>query len=144
MQAFLKSSGECFQLQPRTVIGRHGGCDVVLQSAGVAERHAALDFSPSDGSFVLQDFNSLHGTFVNGCQVQNAAVRVNPGDILRFGAGGVAFRLVVDGAAQVRMGAAPQGRIEACCLGRVDGNAQGKGAQGRVGTALHEKMHEDG
>ncbi|XP_051493058.1 forkhead-associated domain-containing protein 1 isoform X3 [Apus apus] len=76
MRAFLKSPGGCFQLKPRTVIGRHGGCDVVLQSAGAAERHAALEFSPSDGCCVLQDFGSLQGTFVNGCQVQNAAVGV--------------------------------------------------------------------
>ncbi|XP_051493066.1 forkhead-associated domain-containing protein 1 isoform X9 [Apus apus] len=101
MRAFLKSPGGCFQLKPRTVIGRHGGCDVVLQSAGAAERHAALEFSPSDGCCVLQDFGSLQGTFVNGCQVQNAAVGVSPGDILRFGAGGAAFQLLVDGAARV-------------------------------------------
>ncbi|NWH41126.1 FHAD1 protein, partial [Chloropsis hardwickii] len=74
------------------------------QSAGVADRHAALEFSASDNSFILQDFNSPHGTFVNSCQVQNAAVRVRPGDILSFGTAGAFFELVVDGAAQVRVG----------------------------------------
>ncbi|XP_029818244.1 forkhead-associated domain-containing protein 1 [Manacus vitellinus] len=102
MRAFLKSSEGCFQLKPHTTtIGSHRGADIVLQSAGVADRHAALEFSPSDNSFILQDFNSPHGTFVNSCQVQNAAVGVRPGDILRFGTAGVAFELVVDGAAQV-------------------------------------------
>ncbi|KAM9217775.1 forkhead-associated domain-containing protein 1 [Leptosomus discolor] len=102
MRAFLKSSEGCFQLKPHaTTIGRHEGSDIVLQSAGVADHHAALEFAASDYSFVLQDFNSPHGTFVNGCQVQNAAVEVSPGDILRFGAGGASFELVVDGAAQV-------------------------------------------
>ncbi|NXV73945.1 FHAD1 protein, partial [Atlantisia rogersi] len=102
MRAFLKSSEGCFQLRPRvTTIGRHGGSDIVLQSAGVADRHAALEFAPSDNSFVLQDFNSPQGTFVNGCRVQNAAVKVNPGDILRFGSRGASLELVVDGAAQV-------------------------------------------
>ncbi|NXX56549.1 FHAD1 protein, partial [Scopus umbretta] len=105
MRAFLKSSEGCFQLKPHTTtIGRHEGSDIVLQSAGVADHHAALEFAASDNSFVLQDFNSLHGTFVNGCQVQNAAVGVSPGDILRFGAGGASFELVVDGAAQVSVG----------------------------------------
>ncbi|NXT43362.1 FHAD1 protein, partial [Pelecanoides urinatrix] len=104
MQAFLKSSEGCFQLKPHTTtIGRHRGSDIVLQSAGVADHHAALEFAASDNSFILQDFNSLYGTFVNGCQVQNAAVRVSPGDILRFGAGGASFELVVDGATQVRV-----------------------------------------
>ncbi|KFQ43265.1 Forkhead-associated domain-containing protein 1, partial [Nestor notabilis] len=105
MRAFLRSSEECFQLKPHTTtIGRHQGSDIVLQSAGVAEHHAALEFTASDNSFCLQDLNSPHGTFINGCQVQNAAVRVSPGDVLRFGKGGAAFELVVDGAAQVRMG----------------------------------------
>ncbi|NXF69220.1 FHAD1 protein, partial [Ciccaba nigrolineata] len=105
MQAFLRSSEGCVQLKPcTTMIGRHEGSDIVLQSAGVADHHAALEFSASDNSFVLQDLNSPHGTFVNGCQVQNAAVKVIPGDTLRFGTGGASFELVVDGAAQVRMG----------------------------------------
>ncbi|NXK09411.1 FHAD1 protein, partial [Herpetotheres cachinnans] len=103
MRAFLKSLEGCFQLKPRTTtIGRHEGSDIVLRSAGVADRHAALEFIAWDKSFVLQDFNSPHGTFVNGCQVQNAAVRVRAGDSLRFGTGEAAsFELVVDGAAQV-------------------------------------------
>ncbi|XP_017687450.1 PREDICTED: forkhead-associated domain-containing protein 1 [Lepidothrix coronata] len=102
MRAFLKSSEGCFQLKPHTTtIGSHRGADIVLQSAGVADRHAALEFSASDNSFILQDFNSPHGTFVNSCQVQNAAVGVRPGDILRFGTAGAAFELVLDGAAQV-------------------------------------------
>ncbi|NXA93175.1 FHAD1 protein, partial [Melanocharis versteri] len=87
-RAFPKSSG-CFQLKScTTTIGSHRGADIVLQSAGVADRHAALEFSASDSSFILQDFNSPHGTFVNSCQVQNAAVRVRPGDILSFGTAG--------------------------------------------------------
>ncbi|NXM03602.1 FHAD1 protein, partial [Tyrannus savana] len=112
MRAFLKSSEGCFQLKPHTTtIGSHGGADIVLQSAGVADRHAALEFSASDSSFVLQDFNSPHGTFVNSCQVQNAAVRVRQGDILRFGTEGAAFELVLDGAAQVRLGGTALGRV---------------------------------
>ncbi|KAM6402773.1 forkhead-associated domain-containing protein 1 [Rhynochetos jubatus] len=100
MQAFLRSSEECFHLKPHTtMIGRHEGSDVVLQSAGVADRHAALKFTAWDNSFILQDFNSPQGTFINGCQVQNAAVKVSPGDILRFGAAGAPFQLVVVGAA---------------------------------------------
>ncbi|NXA71237.1 FHAD1 protein, partial [Mohoua ochrocephala] len=79
------------------------------QSAGVAGRHAALEFSASDNSFILQDFNSPHGTFVNSCQVQNAAVRVRPGDILSFGTAGAPFELVVDGAAQVGLGLPGEG-----------------------------------
>ncbi|XP_053853349.1 forkhead-associated domain-containing protein 1 isoform X2 [Vidua macroura] len=102
MPAFLKSPEGCFQLKSHTTtIGSHKGADIVLQAAGVADRHAALEFSASNNSFILQDFNSPHGTFVNSCQVQNAAVRVRPGDILSFGSAGASFELVVDGAAQM-------------------------------------------
>ncbi|NXQ00406.1 FHAD1 protein, partial [Vidua macroura] len=95
--AFPKRSG-CFQLKSHTTtIGSRRGAE----AAGVADRHAALEFSASDSSIILQDFNSPHGTFVNSCQVQNAAVRVRPGDILSFGTAGASFELVLDGAAQV-------------------------------------------
>ncbi|NWX53334.1 FHAD1 protein, partial [Promerops cafer] len=97
-----KRSG-CFQLKSDTAtIGSRRG-DIVLQSAGVADRHAALEFSASDNSFILQDFNSPHGTFVNSCQVQNAAIGVRPGDILSFGTAGASFELVLDGAARGRV-----------------------------------------
>ncbi|XP_037235957.1 forkhead-associated domain-containing protein 1 [Falco rusticolus] len=103
MRAFLRSSEGCFELSPRTTtIGRHPASDIVLRSPGVAHHHAALAFIAWDQSFVLQDLNSPHGTFVNGCQVQNAAVRVTAGDSLRFGTGQAAsFQLVVEGDAQV-------------------------------------------
>ncbi|XP_014737137.1 PREDICTED: forkhead-associated domain-containing protein 1, partial [Sturnus vulgaris] len=78
-------------------------------SAGVAARHAALEFSASDQSFILQDFNSPQGTFVNSCQVQNAAVRVRPGDVLSFGTAGVSLELVLDGDAQGKVGGDGQG-----------------------------------
>ncbi|NXY62917.1 FHAD1 protein, partial [Callaeas wilsoni] len=122
MRAFLKSSEGCFQLKSHTTtIGSHGGADIVLQAAGVAHRHAALEFSASDNSFVLQDLNSPQGTFVNSCQVQNAAVRVRPGDILSFGTQGASFELVVDGAAQVGVGL-PRERGP----GKGGGDVQGK------------------
>ncbi|NWV59627.1 FHAD1 protein, partial [Malurus elegans] len=152
MRAFLKGSEGCFQLKSyTTIIGSHRGADIVLQSAGVADRHAALEFSPSDNSFVLRDFNSSHGTFVNSCQVQNAAVRVRPGDVLSFGTAGASLELLVDGAAQVGRGCpgkGAQGRVgmlKERCPGkggdvrgkvpREGWGCSGKGAQGRVGMS---------
>ncbi|XP_067328973.1 forkhead-associated domain-containing protein 1 [Anolis sagrei] len=102
MKAFLKSPDNVFALRPKiTLIGRHEDADIILKSAGVEDHHAALEFSETENSFVLRDFNSVQGTFVNDCQVQNAAVRVNPGDLLRFGAGGTAFELALDSTSQV-------------------------------------------
>ncbi|NWV70493.1 FHAD1 protein, partial [Malurus elegans] len=74
MRAFPKGSEGHFQLKSYTAtIGNHRGTDIVLQRSQPANPHAALEFSPSDNSFILGDFNSLHGTFVSSCQVQNAA-----------------------------------------------------------------------
>ncbi|XP_054150466.1 forkhead-associated domain-containing protein 1 isoform X2 [Melozone crissalis] len=159
MRAFLKSSEGCFQLKSyTTTVGSHRGADIVLQSAGVAERHAALEFSASDNSFILQDFNSPHGTFVNSCQVQNAAVRVRPGDILSFGTAGASFELVLDGAAQMscpplkhRMGWSGQPQAVAepklqtpaspLCLpslqGQLPPNSLGRGAPRAPGHVPH-------
>ncbi|NXG39295.1 FHAD1 protein, partial [Dromaius novaehollandiae] len=105
MRAFLRSSEECFPLKPRTTtIGRRRDADIVLESAGVEDRHAVLELAGPGGGFVLQDLSSAPGTFVNGCHVQNAAVSVRAGDVLRFGPAGPAYELVVDGAPQVKRG----------------------------------------
>ncbi|EMP28580.1 Forkhead-associated domain-containing protein 1 [Chelonia mydas] len=71
------------------------------ESVGIEDHHAVIEFSDSESSFVLQDFNSLHGTFVNDCHIQNAAVKVGAGDILRFGSGGTSYELVIENTSQV-------------------------------------------
>lgn len=88
--------------------------DLFCQSAGVEDHHAALNFDGWENGFVLQDLNSPQGTFVNGCQVQNAAVRVSPGDILHFGAQGASFELVVDEVPQVKQMLATKAGKWAC------------------------------
>ncbi|NXW81187.1 FHAD1 protein, partial [Hirundo rustica] len=103
---------------------------------GVADRHAALESSTSDNSFILQDFSFPHVTFASSCQVQNAAVRVRPGDSLSFGTAGASLELVVDGAAQVGVGMPGKGaqiRVGGFCC-------PGKGAQIRVGGDVQGKV----
>ncbi|NXS90165.1 FHAD1 protein, partial [Erpornis zantholeuca] len=153
MRAFLKGSEGCFQLKSyTTTIGSHRGADIVLQSAGVADRHAALEFSASDNSFILQDLNSPHGTFVNSCQVQNAAVRVRPGDILSFGTAGASFELVVDGGAQVGWGCPGRvglprwgGAAQVGCPGKGGWGCPWKGARERwMSSAAQGKVPGEG
>uniref|UniRef100_A0A674K9G1 FHA domain-containing protein n=1 Tax=Terrapene triunguis TaxID=2587831 RepID=A0A674K9G1_9SAUR len=74
---------------------------IQFQSVGIEDHHAVIEFSESENSFVLQDFNSLHGTFVNDCHIQNAAVKVGAGDILHFGSGGTSYELVIENTSQV-------------------------------------------
>ncbi|KAG7472833.1 hypothetical protein MATL_G00113150 [Megalops atlanticus] len=70
-------------------------------NGGVEEHHALIEHSEADRCFVLHDLNSTHGTFVNGCRIHNAAVRLAPGDELYFGYGGPAYQLAVDSASPV-------------------------------------------
>jgi sigma-B regulation protein RsbU (phosphoserine phosphatase) len=51
----------------RLVIGRHPGCDIVLESAAVSRQHAEV--SRIDGGIWLTDLCSRNGTAVNGRQI---------------------------------------------------------------------------
>ncbi len=62
-----------------------------------------LEFSEQEQCFVLQDLNTNQGTYVNDCRVQNAAVRLSPGDHIRFGGDNSVYELQVDREAQVLM-----------------------------------------
>jgi hypothetical protein len=63
------------------VVGRHLGCDVVLEHPTVSRQHARLSFR--DGCWVLRDLDSTNGTRVNGRRVVRC--RLEPGDCLRLG-----------------------------------------------------------
>ncbi|XP_047384051.1 forkhead-associated domain-containing protein 1 isoform X5 [Sciurus carolinensis] len=96
MKAYLKSAEGFFVLNKSTTIGKHEDSDLVLESADIDNHHALIEFSEAEGGFVLQDFNSRNGTFVNECHIQNVAVKLIPGDILRFGSVGLTYELVVE------------------------------------------------
>ncbi|XP_077883869.1 forkhead-associated domain-containing protein 1 [Ictidomys tridecemlineatus] len=101
MKAYLKSAEGFFVLNKSTTIGKHEDSDLVLESADIDNHHALIEFNEDEGSFVLQDFNSRNGTFVNECHIQNVAVKLIPGDILRFGSVGLTYELVIENPPQV-------------------------------------------
>uniref|UniRef100_A0A8C8T476 Forkhead-associated phosphopeptide binding domain 1 n=1 Tax=Peromyscus maniculatus bairdii TaxID=230844 RepID=A0A8C8T476_PERMB len=101
MKAYLKSAEGFFVLNKSTTIGKHTDSDLVLQSSDIDNHHALIEFNEAEGSFVLQDFNSRNGTFVNECHIQNVAVKLIPGDILRFGSMGLTYELVIESPPQV-------------------------------------------
>nr|XP_033778866.1 forkhead-associated domain-containing protein 1 isoform X2 [Geotrypetes seraphini] len=97
MKGFLKCSDSIFVLKPKvTTIGRHGESDLVLKSTDIEEHHARIELNEFENCFVLHDLNSLYGTFVNDCHIQNAAVKLSPGDILRFGSSGSCYELLLE------------------------------------------------
>jgi pilus assembly protein CpaF len=67
-------------IQQELYVGRSWRCHVRLHSGCVSRQHARLVFR--DGSWVVQDLESLNGTAVNGKRVGRC--RLEPGDDLAF------------------------------------------------------------
>ncbi|OBS67650.1 hypothetical protein A6R68_03811 [Neotoma lepida] len=124
MKAYLKSADGFFVLNKSTTIGKHVDSDLVLQSSDIDNHHALIEFNETEGSFVLQDFNSRNGTFVNECHIQNVAVKLIPGDILRFGSMGLTYELVIESPPQVSPASA-RSRME--MRGYAGARVQGRG-----------------
>ncbi|GFO36050.1 forkhead-associated domain-containing protein 1 [Plakobranchus ocellatus] len=106
IKAYLKGAdGTLFPLLPKvTTIGREN-CDFTIQLPGVDYQHCVVEYSEPEDCFVIQDLNTAQGTYVNEVRVQNAAVRLAPGDQIRFGYNGQPFELQVDN--QTQIAAAP-------------------------------------
>ena len=67
--------------QSELMIGRHHGCDVVLDEPSVSRHHARLVFR--DDTWIVQDLASTNGTIVNGRRVGRCELR--PGDSVVLG-----------------------------------------------------------
>ena len=63
------------------LVGRHYGCDIMLDDPTVSRRHARLVFH--EDSWIVHDLDSTNGTMVNGALVGRSPVR--PGDRLALG-----------------------------------------------------------
>lgn len=58
-------SGERIPLRTgRAVIGRHPGCDIVIDTSAVSRQHAAIVIE--DGQAIVEDLRSRNGTLLNG------------------------------------------------------------------------------
>ncbi|XP_071476887.1 forkhead-associated domain-containing protein 1-like [Diadema antillarum] len=98
VKGFLRSPDGLFQLSPSvTLVGREN-CDFNILLPSVELQHAVIEYSDAENCFVIQDLNTAHGTYVNDCRVQNAAVRLAPGDVIRFGYSGLPHELEVEDA----------------------------------------------
>lgn len=70
--------GRCYTLDRPRTIGRASECDIRIDDASFAPRHARLE-AHADG-VVLRDMGSVEGSLVNGRPVRNALLQ--PGDQL--------------------------------------------------------------
>ena len=71
-------------------------CFFFFQIDGLDQQHAIIEYSEQEDCYVLQDLNTAQGTYVNDVRVQNAAVRLAPGDVVRFGYGGTPYELNIE------------------------------------------------
>lgn len=67
----------------RTVIGRSGDADIVLESDSISRSHAVI--VRDAGGFLVVDDGSRNGTFVNGEPVSTEPRRLDDGDIIVLG-----------------------------------------------------------
>jgi pSer/pThr/pTyr-binding forkhead associated (FHA) protein len=65
-----------------TIVGRRQDCDLRIESSAVSRRHCLLRFQAP--YLVVEDLDSVNGTYVNGKRVKSKQV-VNPGDRLDVG-----------------------------------------------------------
>lgn len=69
----------------------------------VGRQHAKIAQDPSDpNQFIITDLNSRNGTFVNRQRIVGS-VRIGPGDMVQFGAGGPEFQFDVEPRPQTDM-----------------------------------------
>ena len=83
--------GRLYKVRHGTTIGRKYG-DILLDDPKVSKRHAKLTIE--DGQFVLWDFGSTNGTFVNGNRIREATI-LKENDVIRIGATEFSFKFLL-------------------------------------------------
>jgi len=65
---------------PKTILGRHPDCQVVIEVGAVSRQHCAV--VEENGDYFIEDLKSRNGTFLNSEPVQNRK-RLYDGDVIR-------------------------------------------------------------
>ncbi|MBI4859111.1 MAG: FHA domain-containing protein [Candidatus Riflebacteria bacterium] len=73
MGAFLQMGKDAYPLKELTFLGRDPACDVVIDEESVNGQHAVVIRRADD--YLLLDFKSVNGTFVNGLQTRESALK---------------------------------------------------------------------
>ncbi len=74
-------TGKEITIERDMLVGRHQDADILLQSADISRRHAALVLK--DQQLWVQDLNSSNGTFINDLRIEQET-ELHDGDILQF------------------------------------------------------------
>lgn len=82
--------GKVFQLKEATIVmGRHEGCDIVLNDSSVSRHHARLELHR--GRYTIEDLGSTNGTMVNGIKIGTKVLE--PGDTVIIGTTTCSFKV---------------------------------------------------
>ena len=65
-------TGQEISVERDMLVGRHQDADLLLQSADISRRHAALLLK--DHQLWVQDLNSSNGTFINDLKIEQETV----------------------------------------------------------------------
>ncbi|WOE30642.1 MULTISPECIES: FHA domain-containing protein [unclassified Acinetobacter] len=74
-------AGQQILIQHDMLVGRHQSADLILQSAEISRKHAALLLK--DDVLSVQDLGSSNGTFVNDQRINTETI-LNHGDMVQF------------------------------------------------------------
>ena len=98
VRAYLKGDKESIPITAEiTTIGRED-CDIILNDCHLDRQHAIVEFCQYNNRPVIYDLNTVSGTYVNGCRIQNSAVQIVNGDVIQFGYNGKSLRFAVNNA----------------------------------------------
>jgi PPM family protein phosphatase len=81
-------TGQVVPLEASTAIGADSDCRIVIEEDFVSRRHAAI--SRTEHGFVLQDFDSTNGTFINNVRTKEESLV--DGDLIRVGSTEMVFK----------------------------------------------------
>ncbi len=79
----LKGKNLTFEKEKEIVIGRQDGCEITIKDPGISGEHCGIYLE--DDIYVLEDFESTNGTFVNTTKVK-PDVELKTGDTIFLGA----------------------------------------------------------
>ena len=93
---YLKKDDDVVVLSTDASAIAHDSSDIVVKDPCFDQQHAIIKYSPDEDCYILYDLNSAQGTYVNNARIQNSAVKLAPGDSIRFGHSGPTYELHVE------------------------------------------------
>ncbi len=84
-----------------TTLGRHVNCDVVVDGAAVSRLHAGIE--QAETGYLLRDYGSTNGTFVNDQKIDEQGRQLVHGDEVRLGGSDVQLVFLHPGAKTVEL-----------------------------------------